>query len=91
MTQSTLAAAVPARAEMDEAQLVEHAYRIAHRVARGVLGAGTTADDVAQEVAMEAMRSRRAGRDPQRLDAWPHRVATGVRGQPRRRRRRRRP
>ena len=77
MTQHTLAAAAaPARAAMDEAQLVEHAYRVAHRVALGVLGAGPGADDVAQEVAVEAMRTRRAGRDPQRLDAWLYKVAT---------------
>ena len=87
MTQHTLAAAAaPARAAMDEPQLVEHAYR----VALGVLGAGPGADDVAQEVAVEAMRSRRAGRDPQRLDGWLHKVATrtAIRHAKRERRRR---
>jgi RNA polymerase sigma-70 factor (ECF subfamily) len=90
MTQTTVAATAPLTAAMDEAQLVEHAYRIAHRVALGVLGGASAADDVAQEVAVEAMRSRRAGRDPQRLDGWLHKVATRTAIRHARRERRRR-
>lgn len=90
MTHHSLAAAVaPARAVMDEAQLVEHAFRVAHRVALGVVGS-PGADDVAQEVALEAMRNRRLGRDPRRLDAWLHRVATRTAIRHARRERRRR-
>jgi RNA polymerase sigma-70 factor (ECF subfamily) len=75
-TDQTVAALAPASARLDERALVEHAYRVAHRVALGVLGTAEAADDVAQDVAMEAMRTRRAGRDPQRLEGWLHRVAT---------------
>jgi RNA polymerase sigma-70 factor (ECF subfamily) len=70
------AATSAAGGQLDDAALVERAYRIAHRAALGVVGSRDAADDVAQEVAIEAMRGRRTVRDPDRVDGWLYRVAT---------------
>jgi RNA polymerase sigma factor (sigma-70 family) len=50
----------------------------ARRTALGVLGDREAAADVAQEVALEAFRQRRALRDPEALMGWVHRVAVRV-------------
>lgn len=72
----TLAAARAAPADVDEEALAAHALRIATRTAMGVLADREAAADVAQEVALIALRKRGALRDPAKLDAWLHRTAT---------------
>jgi RNA polymerase sigma-70 factor (ECF subfamily) len=59
----------------DPAQLAARALHIGRATAIGVLGDRDTADDVAQEVAIIAVRRARALRDPAALDAWLHRIA----------------
>lgn len=63
----------PPRAAAD--RLAEHALRIATRTAMGVLADREAAADVAQEVAVVALRKHAALRDPAKLDAWLHRTA----------------
>ena len=64
-----------APARTDDHVLAERALRIAQRTALGVLGDHDRAGDVAQEVALIALRRRSTLRDPAALDAWLHRVA----------------
>jgi RNA polymerase sigma factor (sigma-70 family) len=59
----------------DPAQLAARALRIGRATALGVLGDREAADDVAQEVAIVAVRRAGALRDPAALDAWLHRIA----------------
>jgi RNA polymerase sigma factor (sigma-70 family) len=51
------------------------ALRIARRTAMGVLGDAEAAADVAQDVAITAVRRAGSLRDPAALDAWLHRIA----------------
>jgi RNA polymerase sigma-70 factor (ECF subfamily) len=60
---------------LDEHALAERALRIARRTALGVLGDREAAADVAQEVAVQALRHRAALREEAALDAWIHRIA----------------
>ena len=64
--------AVVARADED---LALRALTIARRTALGVLGDREAAADVAQEVALTAVRRRVALRDPTAFDGWVHRIA----------------
>jgi RNA polymerase sigma-70 factor (ECF subfamily) len=59
----------------DTEQLAARALTIARRTVLGVLGDGEAAADVAQEVAVTAVRKARSLRDPAALDAWLHRIA----------------
>jgi RNA polymerase sigma-70 factor (ECF subfamily) len=74
----------------DPAQVAAQALRIGRATALGVLGDRDAADDVAQEVALIAVRKARALRDPAALDAWLHRVAVRAALTQARRERRRR-
>ena len=65
----------PDRAASAEEVLATHALRIATRTAMGVLADREAAADVAQEVALVALRKRATLRDPAKLDAWLHKVA----------------
>lgn len=56
-------------------QLAAHALRIATRTAMGVLADREAAADVAQEVAVIALRKHGDLRDPRALDGWLHRTA----------------
>lgn len=67
----------PAR-RLGEHELAERALTIARRTALGVLGDREAAADVAQEVAITALRRAASIRDPAKLDAWLHRVAVRV-------------
>jgi RNA polymerase sigma factor (sigma-70 family) len=51
------------------------ALRVARRTAMGVLGDAEAAADVAQDVAITAVRRAGTLRDPAALDAWLHRIA----------------
>jgi RNA polymerase sigma factor (sigma-70 family) len=66
----------PARARELEERIARQALSVARRTALGVLGDPAAADDVAQDVALIALRRRHRLKDPDRLDAWLHRVAT---------------
>lgn len=59
----------------DPQALAAHALRIAQRTAFGVLGDHAAADDVAQEVAIIAVRRIGSLRDPEALNGWLHRIA----------------
>jgi RNA polymerase sigma-70 factor (ECF subfamily) len=61
-----------ARREVD---LAGRALVVARRTALGVLGDREAAADVAQEVALQAVRRRQSLREPAALDAWVHRIA----------------
>jgi len=65
----------PQRDLSDDA-LAERAWHVAHRAALGIVGSADAAQDIAQEVAIEALRRRRAIRNPEQLDGWLYRVAT---------------
>jgi len=65
-----------AAAGLDDRALAERALRIGKRTALGVLRDPEAAADVAQEVAIAALRGAGAIRDARALDAWLHRVAT---------------
>jgi RNA polymerase sigma factor (sigma-70 family) len=56
--------------------LAERALRVGYRAALGVLGDPDKAADVAQEVALLALRRGHTLRDPERRDAWLYRTAT---------------
>ncbi|HEX4344318.1 MAG TPA: RNA polymerase sigma factor [Solirubrobacteraceae bacterium] len=66
---------VRARSGPDQAWVARRALTVALRTAVGVLGDRQAAEDVAQEVAIIALRSASQLRDPDKLDAWLHRVA----------------
>jgi len=65
-----------ARAGADDAaeELARRAGTSALRTATAVLGDRDLARDVAQEVALDALRGLDRLRDPSRLDAWIHRI-----------------
>jgi RNA polymerase sigma factor (sigma-70 family) len=72
------AAARPLAAESvrpDREQVARRALTIGRQTALGVLGDREAADDVAQEIALIALRRSASVRDPAKLDAWLHRVA----------------
>ena len=70
-----LAAARAAPVLGAESELAARVLTIARRTALGVLGDAESAADVAQEVALRALRHRHALRNPDALDAWVHRIA----------------
>ena len=70
-----LAAARAAPVVGAESELAVRVLTIARRTALGVLGDAESAADVAQEVALRALRHRHALRNPDALDAWVHRIA----------------
>ena len=51
------------------------ALQVARRTALGVLGDAEAAADIAQDVAITAVRRAGSLRDPAALDAWLHRIA----------------
>jgi RNA polymerase sigma-70 factor (ECF subfamily) len=55
-------------------RLAQHALRLALRTAAATLGSREDAADVAQEVALEALRGLHKLRDPERFDAWVYRI-----------------
>src|SRR5919198_6669278 len=56
-------------------RVARRALQVARRTALGVLGDAEAAADVAQEVAITAVRRAGSLRDPAALDAWLHRIA----------------
>jgi RNA polymerase sigma-70 factor (ECF subfamily) len=56
-------------------RVAARALQVARRTAMGVLGDAEAAADVAQEVAITAVRRASSLRDPAALDAWLHRIA----------------
>jgi RNA polymerase sigma-70 factor (ECF subfamily) len=67
--------APPAVRASDPAALAARALVVARSVALGVLGDREAAADVAQEVAVTAVRKASSLRDPAALDGWLHRIA----------------
>jgi RNA polymerase sigma factor (sigma-70 family) len=61
--------------EREEQAVASRALTVAQRTAYGVLGDREAARDVAQEVAVVAIRRHGALRDRRALDAWLHRIA----------------
>jgi RNA polymerase sigma-70 factor, ECF subfamily len=55
-------------------QLARHALQLALRTAAATLGSREDAADVAQEVALEALRGLHKLRNPERFDAWVYRI-----------------
>ena len=55
--------------------VASRALQVARRTALGVLGDAEAAADIAQDVAITAMRRAGSLRDPAALDAWVHRIA----------------
>jgi RNA polymerase sigma factor (sigma-70 family) len=55
-------------------EIAERALRVARATALGVLGDREAADDVAQEVAIVAVKDAYKVRSPAALDAWLHKV-----------------
>jgi RNA polymerase sigma-70 factor (ECF subfamily) len=64
-----------ARVSSDPAALAARALVVARSVALGVLGDREAAADIAQEVAVTAVRKASSLRDPAALDGWLHRIA----------------
>jgi RNA polymerase sigma factor (sigma-70 family) len=56
-------------------RVAARALQVARRTAMGVLGDAEAAADIAQDVAITAVRRAGALRDPAALDAWLHRIA----------------
>jgi RNA polymerase sigma-70 factor (ECF subfamily) len=56
-------------------QIAARALTVARSTALGVLGDPAAAEDVAQEVAIIAIQRARSLKDPQKLDAWLHKIA----------------
>jgi RNA polymerase sigma factor (sigma-70 family) len=56
-------------------RVARRALQVARRTALGVLGDSEAAADVAQDVAITAVRRAGSLRDPAALDAWLHRIA----------------
>jgi RNA polymerase sigma factor (sigma-70 family) len=69
----TLAARRPA--DVSAEQFAERAVCVGYRSALGILGDPDAAADVAQEVALVALRRGHTLRDPERRDVWLHRTA----------------
>jgi RNA polymerase sigma-70 factor (ECF subfamily) len=60
---------------LSDERVAARALAVARRTALGVLGDAEAAADVAQEVAITAVRRAGSLRDPVALDAWLHRIA----------------
>src|SRR6266487_3426534 len=60
---------------LTDERVARRALQVARRTALGVLGDSATAADIAQEVAITAVRRAASLRDPAALDAWLHRIA----------------
>ena len=60
---------------LSDEQVAGRALRVARRTALGVLGDPEAAADIAQDVAITALRRAGSLRDPAALDAWLHRIA----------------
>ncbi len=69
-------------------ELARRATRLALRTAAAIVGSREEAGDVAQDVAVDVLRSLERLREPERFDAWTHRIT--VRHVQRRLRRKRR-
>src|SRR5690242_6761200 len=75
MATAVTALEAPAATGADPARVAARALTIGRRTALGVLGDREAAADVAQEVAVTAVRKAAALRDPAALDAWLHRIS----------------
>jgi RNA polymerase sigma-70 factor (ECF subfamily) len=72
-----IAAVTTLRARTDSrTDIASRALAVARSTALGILGDHAAAEDVAQEVAIVAIQRARSLRDPAKLDAWLHKVAT---------------
>jgi RNA polymerase sigma-70 factor (ECF subfamily) len=67
--------AVSDPAILSDERVAARALQVARRTALGVLGDTEAAADVAQDVAITAVRRASSLRDPAALDAWLHRIA----------------
>jgi len=61
--------------DLTDDRVARRALQVARRTALGVLGDTEAAADVAQDVAITAVRRAASLRDPAALDAWLHRIA----------------
>jgi RNA polymerase sigma factor (sigma-70 family) len=69
------AVAVSRPETLSDERVAGRALQVARRTALGVLGDAEAAADVAQDVAITAVRRAGSLRDPAALDAWLHRIA----------------
>jgi RNA polymerase sigma factor (sigma-70 family) len=60
---------------LSDERVAARALQVARRTALGVLGDAEAAADIAQDVAITAVRRARSLRDPAALDGWLHRIA----------------
>jgi DNA-directed RNA polymerase specialized sigma24 family protein len=60
---------------LSDERVASRALQVARRTAFGVLGDSDAAADIAQDVAITAVRRAGSLRDPAALDAWLHRIA----------------
>ena len=60
---------------LSDERVAGRALQVARRTALGVLGDAEAAADIAQDVAITAVRRAGSLRDPAALDAWLHRIA----------------
>ena len=60
---------------LSDEHVAARALQVARRTALGVLGDAEAAADIAQDVAITAVRRAGSLRDPAALDAWLHRIA----------------
>jgi RNA polymerase sigma-70 factor (ECF subfamily) len=67
--------AVPRPDALSAERVAGRALQVARRTALGVLGDPEAAADIAQDVAITAVRRAGSLRDPAALDAWLHRIA----------------
>jgi RNA polymerase sigma factor (sigma-70 family) len=67
--------AVSGAGTLSDDRVARRALQVARRTALGVLGDTEAAADVAQDVAITAVRRAGSLRDPAALDAWLHRIA----------------
>jgi DNA-directed RNA polymerase specialized sigma24 family protein len=69
------AIAVSRPGRLSDEHVAGRALRVARRTALGILGDAEAAADIAQAVAITAVRRAGSLRDPAALDAWVHRIA----------------
>jgi RNA polymerase sigma-70 factor (ECF subfamily) len=69
------ALAVSSPDTLTDERVAGRALQVARRTALGVLGDAEAAADIAQDVAITAVRRAGSLRDPAALDAWLHRIA----------------
>jgi RNA polymerase sigma factor (sigma-70 family) len=67
--------AVSGSGSLTDDRVARRALQVARRTALGVLGDTEAAADVAEDVAITAVRRAGSLRDPAALDAWLHRIA----------------